>query len=158
MFDDVVIADRRLESLDQHVGAAHLVVGFDVYPLYQVAHYAFARLLAPRVEFFVTFVYLVARIDILVLVRRDGVLVLRPWRGRLARAVEAAGFAVEEVSDHREAMMTMRDDVASRVDYERLLPILGERGRAVLDGIETLETAVEEGRRSYVSLVASRDK
>lgn len=79
-------------------------------------------------------------------------------RAETIATVEAAGFAVEEVSDHREAVMAMRDDVASRVDYERLLPILGERGRAVLDGIETLETAVEEGRLSYVSLVASRDK
>jgi SAM-dependent methyltransferase len=79
-------------------------------------------------------------------------------RAETIATVEAAGFAVDDVSDHREAVMAMRDDVASRVDYERLLPVLGERGRAVLDGIETLEAAVEEGRLSYVSLVASRDE
>lgn len=79
-------------------------------------------------------------------------------RAETIATVEAAGFDVDDVSDHREAVLAMRDDVASRVDYERLLPILGERGRAVLDGIETLETAVEEGRLSYVSLVASREE
>lgn len=79
-------------------------------------------------------------------------------RAETIATVEAAGFAVDDVSDHREAVMAMRDDVASRVDYERLLPVLGERGRAVLDGIETLEAAVEEGRLSYISLVASREE
>ena len=79
-------------------------------------------------------------------------------RAETIATVEAAGFDVDDVSDHREAVLAMRDDVASRVDYERLLPILGERGRAVLDGIETLETAVGEGGLSYVSLVARREE
>ena len=68
--------------------------------------------------------------------------------------LEAAGFTVGELRDHREELMAMRDRVGERVDYERLLGLLGKRGGRLLDGIETVETAVEEGSVGYVSLVA----
>lgn len=71
-------------------------------------------------------------------------------------AVEDAGFAVADVRDHRDDLLAMRDQVADRVDYERLLPLLGDRGDALLDGIRDLEAAAEDGRLGYVSLVAQR--
>jgi SAM-dependent methyltransferase len=77
-------------------------------------------------------------------------------RTEMVTAVEDAGFAVEDVRDHREALLAMREQVKDRVDYERLLPLLGDRGVDLLDGVEELETATEEGRVSYVSLVARR--
>lgn len=77
-------------------------------------------------------------------------------RTRLVSALDRAGFAVGPVEAHREALLAMRDRAAARVDYERLLPAFGARGRDLLDGIERLETAVEDGQVSYVSLVARR--
>lgn len=76
-------------------------------------------------------------------------------RSETVAAVSDAGFAVDEVRDHREDLLSMRDEVGSAIDYERLLPLMGERGEALLDGIEELETAAETGRVSYVSLVAT---
>ena len=73
-----------------------------------------------------------------------------------AIAVEDAGFAVADVRDHRDDLLAMRDLVADRVDYERLLPLLGDRSDALLDGIRDLEAAAEDGRLGYVSLVARR--
>jgi hypothetical protein len=40
------------------------------------------------------------------------------------------------------------------VDYERLLPALGEPGERLLRSIRAVEDAVETGRIGYVSLVA----
>jgi len=71
--------------------------------------------------------------------------------------VEAAGFAVEDVRDHREDLLAMRDEVAGTVDYEGLLGAMGERGRELLDRIAELEAAVDAGRIGYVSLVAHAD-
>lgn len=79
-------------------------------------------------------------------------------RSETVATVEKTGFAVQDVRDHRDDLMAMRDEVADRVDYERLLPLLGERGTAILDGIEALEAAAEEGRIGYVSLVARREE
>ena len=75
-------------------------------------------------------------------------------RDRLRSAVEAAGFEVRTVTDHHDDLLTTRDRVADRVDYEGLLGLLGQRGRRALDAIETLETAVENREVGYVSVVA----
>lgn len=71
--------------------------------------------------------------------------------------IEAAGFELREVRGHREELLAMRDDLASAVDYEGLLGVLGETGRRALDGLERLETALEEGRIDYVSVVADAE-
>lgn len=79
-----------------------------------------------------------------------------PSREALAGRVEAAGFAVRGLSDHRAALLATRDRLEEAVDYEGLLGLLGERGQRLLGGIERLEAAVEDGRVGYVSLVADR--
>ena len=68
--------------------------------------------------------------------------------------IETAGFDIERTRGHREDLLAMRDELAGAVDYEGLLALLGERGQRALDGIETLESAVESGRIDYVSVVA----
>jgi len=68
--------------------------------------------------------------------------------------IETAGFDIERTRGHREDLLAMRDELAGTVDYEGLLGLLGERGQRALDGIETLESAVESGRIDYVSVVA----
>jgi arsenite methyltransferase len=73
----------------------------------------------------------------------------------LVAAVEAAGFTVGEVRDHREDLLAMRDELSATVDYEGLLSALGETGQRVLASIDDLEAAVENGRVGYVSLVAT---
>lgn len=75
-------------------------------------------------------------------------------RARLLARIEAAGFTVRDVRNQRADLLAMRDRAAERVDYERLLPALGERGRRLLDGIHDLEDAIEAGRVGYVSVVA----
>jgi SAM-dependent methyltransferase len=77
-------------------------------------------------------------------------------RDRLVASVADAGFRVGSVADHHEDLLAMRDEVASKVDYERLLGLMGERGRRVQDVIDGVEAAVEEGRIGYVSVVATR--
>lgn len=75
-------------------------------------------------------------------------------RDPLLMEVRDAGFDVETVYDHHDDLLAMRDRVVDGVDYEGLLRLLGDRGQRVLDAIEELETAVEDERVSYVSLVA----
>ncbi len=75
-------------------------------------------------------------------------------REHLQDRLRAGGFEVGPVSDHREALLELRDRAGSRVDYERLLPAFGDRGQRLLDGVQQLEAAVEAGDVSYVSLVA----
>lgn len=70
-------------------------------------------------------------------------------RGHLADA----GFEVQDVRDHREDLLAMREEIG--IDYEGLLGAMGERGRRARDAIADLETAVEDGRVSYVSVVAT---
>jgi SAM-dependent methyltransferase len=79
-----------------------------------------------------------------------------PGREALRERVEAAGFAVRGLRDHREDLLATRDRMQERVDYEALLGMLGARGQRLLEGIEALEAAVEDGRVGYVSLVADR--
>ncbi len=77
-------------------------------------------------------------------------------RSALFERVEAAGFDVADRRDHRADLLATRDRLKQRVDYEGLLGALGERGQRLLDGVERLEAAVEDGRIGYVSLVARR--
>lgn len=77
-------------------------------------------------------------------------------RVELRESVERAGFAVSSVRDHREDLLSMRDRVTERLDYEGLLGTMGERGEDALAAIEDLEAAVEDGRVGYVSVVASK--
>lgn len=77
-----------------------------------------------------------------------------PERRDLPGALAGAGFAVEGRRDHREDLLAMRDRVAGRIDYERLLRAFGDRGQTLLDGIERLEAAIEDGRVGYISVVA----
>lgn len=73
-------------------------------------------------------------------------------RGRLVERVEAAGFATDGVREHRDDLLTMRDDLADRLDYEALLSAPGRTD--LLAAVRELERAVEDGRVGYVSLVA----
>lgn len=76
-------------------------------------------------------------------------------RERLFGAVEAAGFTVDDRREHPGDLLEMRDRIADRVDYERLLGNFGERGERLLGAVEELEAAVEDGRLGYVSAVAT---
>jgi SAM-dependent methyltransferase len=75
-------------------------------------------------------------------------------RSTILENIETARFDIERTRGHREDLLAMRDELAGTVDYEGLLGLLGERGQRALDGIETLESAVESGRIDYVSVVA----
>ena len=80
-------------------------------------------------------------------------------RNAFLRKVEEAGFDVRDndVRDHRDDLLRMRDEVESKVDYRSLLSLMGERGRRVLEGVDELEEAVEQGRVGYVSVVATAE-
>lgn len=73
----------------------------------------------------------------------------------LVETVESSGFVVEEVRDHRDDLLAMRDTIEDRVAYRPLLQLMGERGTQLLDVIDEVEDAVESGRIGYVSLVAA---
>lgn len=75
----------------------------------------------------------------------------------LVESIEETGFVVEDVRDHRSDLLEMRDTIQERVDYRPLLGLLGERGSRLLDAIDEVEDAVEDGRIGYVSLVATVD-
>jgi len=77
-------------------------------------------------------------------------------RAETIAGIEDAGFTVSGVADHREELLAMRDTVGSKINYEGLLPLMGDRGTRILDGIHEAEAAVDEGRISYVSIVAQR--
>ena len=85
-------------------------------------------------------------------------LCLRESRGRetTVAGVEAAGFVVDDVREHRDDLLAMQDRIEARVDYEGLLGLMGERGQRLLEGIHAAEAAVDDGRISYLSLVAER--
>lgn len=67
--------------------------------------------------------------------------------------IEAAGFAVVDRRSHREALLEMRDDLREKVDYRGLLRAM-DGGAELVAGVDRLETAVEDGRIGYVSVVA----
>lgn len=76
-------------------------------------------------------------------------------QSELVETVESSGFVVEEVHNHRDDLLAMRDTIENRVDYRPLLQLLGERGTQLLNAIDEVEDAVESGRVGYVSLVAA---
>jgi SAM-dependent methyltransferase len=75
-------------------------------------------------------------------------------RAETVSGIEDAGFVVDNVGDHREELFAMREQMASKINYEGLLPLLGERGATILDGIHDVEDAVDDGRIGYVSVVS----
>lgn len=75
-------------------------------------------------------------------------------RAHLRDRIEAAGYAVGELQDHREDLLAMRDRAQRRVDYEGLLGAMGPQGASLLDAVRELESAIERGDVGYVSLVA----
>ena len=77
-------------------------------------------------------------------------------RTETVSGIEDAGFVVEGIRDHREELLEMRDQVASKVNYEGLLSLMGDRGTRILDRIQDAEQAVDNGRISYISVVARR--
>jgi len=78
-------------------------------------------------------------------------------RSETVSGIEQAGFDVESARDHREELLAMRDEVASKINYEGLLGLMGDRGQTILEGIHDVEDAVDDGRISYVSIVARRE-
>ena len=80
-----------------------------------------------------------------------------PSQRALVESLEATGFVVEDVRDHREDLLEMRDTIQERVDYRPFLRLLGEGGARLLDAIDEVEAAVEDGRIGYVSLVVRVD-
>lgn len=72
----------------------------------------------------------------------------------IVAAIENAGFTVDGIQTHRSDLLAMRDELDRKVDYEGLLRALGERGERTLEGIERLESAVENGDVGYISVVA----
>jgi arsenite methyltransferase len=78
-------------------------------------------------------------------------------RDVLTAALADAGFDAGPIVDHHDDLLAMRDRVRDRVDYDSLLGAMGERGRRLRDAIRTVEAAVEDGRVSYVSVVARAD-
>jgi ubiquinone/menaquinone biosynthesis C-methylase UbiE len=79
-------------------------------------------------------------------------------RTAMVSKIDAAGFVVEDVQDHRKDLIAMRDQIADKINYESMLGLMGERGAKILDGIHDTEEAVEDGRISYVSVVAQHEK
>lgn len=73
-------------------------------------------------------------------------------REYLIGRLEATGFSVREIRDHRQDLLAMRDDLAERVDYEALLTAMGRPD--LVGAVRDLERAVEDGRVGYVSIVA----
>lgn len=74
-------------------------------------------------------------------------------RAYLRERVDAAGFEVSEMRDHRADLLAMRDDLADGVDYRGLLAAMGEQGDRIEATLAEIAGAVEDGRIGYVSLV-----
>jgi SAM-dependent methyltransferase len=78
-------------------------------------------------------------------------------RDQLLSHLVDEGFEVQTVDEHHDDLLSMRDRITDRVDYEGLLGLAGERGQRAVAAIEELETAVEARDVNYVSVVASVD-
>jgi hypothetical protein len=50
----------------------------------------------------------------------------------------------------------MRDRLTDIFDYDRLVDAIWDRGARLRDGAVALEDAIESGRISYISVVATR--
>jgi arsenite methyltransferase len=75
-------------------------------------------------------------------------------RERLHERVEAAGFEIRAVRDHREDLLAMRDQFSEEVDVDGLLSLMGDRGDDLRQQGSQLARQVEDGTIGYVSLVA----
>jgi SAM-dependent methyltransferase len=75
-------------------------------------------------------------------------------RTGLVETIEAAGYEVRDVRDHREDLLAMRDRALDRVNIERVVRLLGDEGERLRERVSDLETATEDGTIGYVSLVA----
>lgn len=73
----------------------------------------------------------------------------------VVRQLERTGFELDDLRNHRGDLLQMREQVASSIDYKRLLGTMGNRGRTLLDGIEEVEGVIETGLVRYISLVAT---
>lgn len=70
-------------------------------------------------------------------------------------AIKAAGFTIEQTTDHQQDLIAMRDELTAQVDYEALLAMLGSQGEQLLGTINELEVAVERGDIGYLSVIAT---
>lgn len=77
-------------------------------------------------------------------------------RQKTIETIEATGYDVIDVQDHRDDILTMQEKLQNSVDYEQILGLLGERGQRLLDGIHEAEAAVIDNRIGYISVVAQR--
>lgn len=80
-------------------------------------------------------------------------------RGRehLLDRVQAHGFVVEDVDDHRAELEAMRDRLYERVDVDGLLEALGDRGERLREALEAIEAAFDAEEVGYVSAIARRE-
>lgn len=75
-------------------------------------------------------------------------------RERLRERVEAAGFRVAGVRDHREDLLAMREQVGDAVDIEGLVAAAGGDAASLREQGAKLGRQVEDGTIGYVSVVA----
>lgn len=87
----------------------------------------------------------------------DGLLCLDGSRERayIRQQIEGTGLETDDVQDHHDDLLAMRDRIQDGLEYERLIDALGDRGARLRDGARELEAAVESGRIGYVSIVAT---
>lgn len=77
-------------------------------------------------------------------------------RTYIRQQIEKAGFDIDDIQTHHDDLLMMRDRLQERLDFERLIDALGDRGSQLRDGAMELETAIESGHINYVSIVAIR--
>lgn len=71
------------------------------------------------------------------------------------RQLAEAGFEIDDERTHHDELLAMRDRIRERLDSERLVDALGDRGSRLQAGAMELNTALELGRIGYVSVVAT---
>lgn len=75
-------------------------------------------------------------------------------QAHIRRQLVTAGFEIEDLRTHRDDLLSMRDQIETRLDTDRLEGVLGPAGERLRNGASQLEAAVESGRIGYVSIVA----
>lgn len=76
-------------------------------------------------------------------------------RGYIRRQIEGAGFDIDDIRTHHDDLLAMRNRIRENVEYEQPIDALGDRGSRLRSGARDLESAIESGRSSYVSIVAT---